>query len=76
MLAVTPLGESFDNGTHATTTTDCPYSVDKFMNLNFNKTKISNMTVSEIDALAQEMGAFKRITMVWNHETKEFEEEV
>ena len=74
-LAVTPIGEAFDNATHPTITVNNPYSVDKFMNLSFNKTKLKNMTMEEIDDLAQGMGAFKRVTKVWNEETNQFEEE-
>ena len=52
ILAVTPLGEPFDNATHPTIITKSHFSVNKFMNLEFNKAKINNMSVSEIDNLA------------------------
>ena len=49
VLAVTPIGEAFQSGVHPTLTIKNPYSINKFMNLNFNKFKLNNITTDEID---------------------------
>jgi len=75
-LAVKPIGEEFDNNTHPVISVNHQFGVDKFMNLKFNKLKLGNMTVSEIDEAVLNSGALKNIESNIQASPNQFEYDV